>query len=1115
MAGVRRRYCVGVTKIPYADRDVAHAVMTEADPRGFFDIIGANTPDGDDQFPVGSRCTYRVELTDDEAAAFEQASNCRYIHLDGTHTADGGVVQIPSVSSRQFMGADLPGLDEKWHGRDATVAVLDSGVTGQVIGYMDWTLAGRAEFQDNALLADGTTNNHGSLTSSCAVPRGGRLLDVVIGERSGSASFSAEAAGMRWAADNGADVINLSYSGPNDPGAVITDALDYLEVRGVQIFFSTGNDATTDPYWPASYSSSYDNVHSSISWDTQTGERAASSNHNATYSGVGPGVNVLGILPDGTPVQWSGTSASTPNMAQLCARLCTGGTYTPEQAGAALKDNCRDLGVAASEQGGGAYDLGLALDALDEMPLTITTSRRNLLANPSLETSSAGYSLSTRSGITNTGLLRSSGIAAAAGTLYGTTNITGDGSTSSSPDVTITWPTVDVVAGLDYTFATAMRHVLSGTKVELRVEWLDAGGDTVSTSTSVRGPMLSDEWDTYAHAATAPAGATQAVLKYLGYDHTSTEAASLRWDATIIEQAPAGTPLVVRGYFDGDSDGADWDGDPEVSTSILGAGPLEVLSGSAELAWTPPVVGTYVLRYEATNAVGTDSDDVTVTVVEVAVEGVLDGTLPLPTAALTGTVATSGPLAGVLPLPTADLEATTANPGVLGALLPLVTAALTGTTANTGVLDGQLPLPTAALVGGSSVPGALSGTLPLPTADLDGLVAIPGVLEASLPLPTAAIDGTTNTGTLSGTLPVPIASLSGTLRATGTLDATLPLPTGALEGAVGGAGVLGATLPLPTAALDAETANPGVLDASIPMPTAALTGTVTQAGELAATLPMPTAMLSADGSARGQLDATLPALTADLTGTTANPGILVAALPIPTAALAGTVAMTGELGTTLPMVTAALGGDGSNTGTLTAALPMPTASLDGDTANPGALGGTLPLPAADLDGDVSTTGVLGGTLPLPTASLGAGGGSTGTLDATLPMLGADLSAGITVVAVIHGVLPLVTASLTAGVTDAGTLAGTLPMPTAALAGTTGDQESRLDAVLPMPVAALVGAASTSGVLAGMLPLPTASFTTIPPATYEPPLRAGQPVWANPRLRAGQPDLAEGLHAGRP
>ena len=97
----RRPYNVGAWKIPYAERDVAHAVLTPADTRGFFDIIGADTPDDHETFPIGAHVTYRVELTAAEAARFRAASNARYVELDTEGHDTGGAVAIPAAGWRR------------------------------------------------------------------------------------------------------------------------------------------------------------------------------------------------------------------------------------------------------------------------------------------------------------------------------------------------------------------------------------------------------------------------------------------------------------------------------------------------------------------------------------------------------------------------------------------------------------------------------------------------------------------------------------------------------------------------------------------------------------------------------------------------------------------------------------------------------------------------------------------------------------------------------------------------------------------------------------------------------------------------------------------------------
>jgi subtilisin family serine protease len=86
------------------------------------------------------------------------------------------------------------------------------------------------------------------------------LLAVKVLDENGSGTFEEVAAGIRWAADNGADVINLSLGGlPGFQAFEITgiisdayEAIDYAARRGVVVVAAAGNDAfplCASPSW--------------------------------------------------------------------------------------------------------------------------------------------------------------------------------------------------------------------------------------------------------------------------------------------------------------------------------------------------------------------------------------------------------------------------------------------------------------------------------------------------------------------------------------------------------------------------------------------------------------------------------------------------------------------------------------------------------------------------------------------------------------------------------------------------------------------------------------------------------------------------------------------------
>lgn len=392
----RKRYIVGVVKIPYADRDVAHDVITSEDLRGFLDIVGADSYDDDEKFPIGSNCTYSVELTEAEVERFRAASNCRYVVEDEILTTDANNVTyaaIPSETTMRFMEADFPRVD-LWHGRDVKVAILDGGTSAPVRNYMKWTLVDRKEYQNDPTGPDEVTTSHGCLVAPNGVPYGGLIMDLIIANDDGTSALSGASAGMRYAADNGAKVLNYSYSsntGSDSP--VWTDVFNYMQSLGANtpmIFCSAGNDGLNRLNYPSGHSRSYWFVHSSINVVAETGLKSASSNYHADGSGCAPGNQVVSLTPTGDITTWNGTSASTPHTASLAARALTGGRFTIRQVSDALKANTRDLGTPASDQGHGAVSLLKTLTALGAFSGT-AGQLANLSPNPAAKTATTGW----------------------------------------------------------------------------------------------------------------------------------------------------------------------------------------------------------------------------------------------------------------------------------------------------------------------------------------------------------------------------------------------------------------------------------------------------------------------------------------------------------------------------------------------------------------------------------------------------------------------------------------------------------------------------------------------------------------------------------------------------
>ncbi len=226
---------------------------------------------------------------------------------------------------------------------DTIIAILDTGI---VEYHEDVNVAHHANFTDVGLydvhghgthvagIAAATTNNGLGIAG---VDWHSSIMSVKVLDDDGVGTWSWISEGIVYAADSGADVINLSLGGYRTSEAM-EKACDYAYENGVVVVAAAGNLS-----WWVAYPAAYDSV-------VAVGALNADDSR-ADFSGIGselelmaPGVHIWSTYP-GAYKQLSGTSMAAPHVAGLAGLIVSMTDTTPEQARAMMIQGADDLGT--------------------------------------------------------------------------------------------------------------------------------------------------------------------------------------------------------------------------------------------------------------------------------------------------------------------------------------------------------------------------------------------------------------------------------------------------------------------------------------------------------------------------------------------------------------------------------------------------------------------------------------------------------------------------------------------------------------------------------------------------------------------------------------------------
>lgn len=267
---------------------------------------------------------------------------------DRVSTMDGG-----EVADWGHGSIDVPSAWKVTKGKGVVVAILDTGcdfdhrdLKEQIVGSKDFTgsRSGASDVNGHGSFCAGVVAAAENSTGVVGVAPEAKLLIVkVLGDK-GSGSSSGIAAGIDYAADQGAHVISMSLgSTQRDPFTCA--AIDRAVARGVIVCVAAGNSGPRENTvgWPGSCP------------DAVCVAAVDESLHAAGFSSRGqrldvsaPGVAIRSCYPGDRFATMSGTSMATPYVAG-CAALyvaavkAKGGKVDPKEFASLIASTARDL----------------------------------------------------------------------------------------------------------------------------------------------------------------------------------------------------------------------------------------------------------------------------------------------------------------------------------------------------------------------------------------------------------------------------------------------------------------------------------------------------------------------------------------------------------------------------------------------------------------------------------------------------------------------------------------------------------------------------------------------------------------------------------------------------